>query len=158
MKNLIMDCRTALDALYAADDSPLPLIQQARIWLHLLLCPACAAEARCLRQAAAIMKSDFLPPSPDFGDLLMSRLREEGALDAQAAAAVSFRGWVIIGCFVLLSLSSAFFGMNFIEIANAEGLSFLVPVGITFGVVLTCYGAIFIGSNLKELSARFGLR
>ena len=36
-------------------------------------------------------------------------------------------------------------------------MSFLLPVGITIGVVLTTYGALFIGSHLKELSERFGL-
>jgi hypothetical protein len=30
-------------------------------------------------------------------------------------------------------------------------------VGITIGIVLTCYGALFIGSHLKELMERFGL-
>jgi hypothetical protein len=48
--------------------------------------------------------------------------------------------------------------MNFVAIANSEGSSFLLPVGITIGIVLTCYGALFIGSHLKELSSRFRLR
>jgi hypothetical protein len=36
-------------------------------------------------------------------------------------------------------------------------MSYLLPVGITIGIVLTSYGALFIGSHLKELSERFGL-
>jgi hypothetical protein len=36
-------------------------------------------------------------------------------------------------------------------------MSFLLPVGITFGIVLTSYGALFIGSHLEEFSERFGL-
>jgi hypothetical protein len=75
-----------------------------------------------------------------------------------APAGFSLRGWVLIGFFVLLSLSSSFFGLNFMEIADAEGLSFLLPVGLTIGMVLTCYGALFIGSHLNELSTRFRLR
>jgi hypothetical protein len=73
-------------------------------------------------------------------------------------AGFSFRGWVFIGFFMLISLSSSFFGMNFTEIANAEGLSFLLPIGLTIGMVVTCYGALFIGSHLDELSTRFRLR
>jgi hypothetical protein len=47
--------------------------------------------------------------------------------------------------------------MDFIHIAQEQGLSFLLPLGITVGVVLTCYGALFIGSHLKELSKHFNL-
>jgi hypothetical protein len=36
-------------------------------------------------------------------------------------------------------------------------MSFLLPVGITVGIVLTSYGALFIGGHLKELSERFRL-
>ncbi|MCL2381826.1 MAG: peptidoglycan-binding protein [Treponema sp.] len=159
-KYIAMDCDTVLDTVYDAEkDSSLPILLQARIWLHLLGCPGCAGELGNLRRAREIMKADFFPPSPDFADILMERLSEEAVLqNAAAPAGFSFRGWVIAGFFVLLSLSSAFFGMNFVHMANAEGSSFLLPVGITVGVVLTCYGALFIGSHLKELSSRFGLR
>ena len=156
-----MDCHTVIDTVYESEkDNSLPILTQLQIWLHLLYCPDCAEKLRNLRHVEEIMKADFFPPSPDFGDLIMKRLYEETAMQEEldAPTGFSFRGWVVIGFFVLLSLSSAFFGMNFVEIADAEGLSFLLPVGITIGVVLTCYGALFIGSHLKELSSRFRLR
>ena len=162
MKNyFLMDCRTVMDTAYEFEkDNFFPLLTQIRMDLHLLFCPACAEELKNLRQVQEIMKTDFLPPAPDFGNVLMERLYKETALQeaADAPAGFSFRGWVLIGFFMLLSLPSAFFGMNFVQIANAEGQSFLLPVGLTIGVLLTCYGAFFIGSHLKELSSRFGLR
>ena len=162
MKNqFLMDCHTVMDTVYESDkDSSLPIITQLRIGLHLLLCPSCSEEMKNLRHVEEIMKTDFLPPSPEFGDLLMERLCEETVMEEEinAPAGFSFRGWVIIGFFILLSLSSTFFGINFVLIANTEGLSFLLPVGLTIGLVLTCYGALFIGSHLKKLSTRFGLR
>ena len=172
-KHFFMDCQRVMDTVYEAEkDSTrvelrlmgsvagsLPLLTQIRIGLHLLFCPGCARELRNLQYIEEIMKTDFLPPSPDFEDLLMDRLYEEtgGEEKIDAPAGFSFRGWVIIGFFVLFSLSSSFFGVNFIEIANIEGLSFLLPVGLTVGMVLTCYGALFIGSHLKGLSSRFRL-
>jgi hypothetical protein len=33
----------------------------------------------------------------------------------------------------------------------------MIPIGITIGIMLTGYGALFIGSHLKEFSERFGL-
>ena len=160
-KYFFMDCHTVMDTFYEAErENFLPITTQLRIGFHLLFCSGCAGEVRNLRYAEEIMKSDFLPPSPDFGDLLMERLYQENAVEEEtyAPAGFSLRGWVIIGFFVLLSLSSVFFGGNFVHIAKAEGLSFLLPLGITIGVVLTCYGALFIGSHLKELSERFRLR
>jgi hypothetical protein len=160
-KYILMDCQTVLDTVYEAEkDSSLPFLTQMRIWLHLLLCPSCAGELRNLRNVEEIMKTDFFPPSPDFEALLMERVVEETDMEEQmdAPAGFSFRGWVVIGFFVLLSLLSSFFGGDFIQIANAEGSSFLLPLGITIGIIVTCYGALFIGSHLKELSARFRLR
>ena len=160
-KNIIMDCETLLDTVYEAEkESVLPILIQMRIWLHQLGCSACATELKALRSVEEIMKTDFISPAPDFSGIIMERLHEETAADKamDAPAGFSLRGWIIVGFFVLLSLCSIFFGTNFIHIANVEGLSFLLPVGITIGVVITCYGAFFIGSHLKELSSRFGLR
>ena len=70
---------------------------------------------------------------------------------------LSTRGWVIAGLIILVSLVTAFFGLDFQKLALETGMSFLLPVGITIGIVLTSYGALFIGSHLKELSERFGL-
>jgi hypothetical protein len=70
----------------------------------------------------------------------------------------SLRGWVIIGVIILVSLATSFFGRPFTTVAAAQGMAFLLPVGITVGIVITGYGALFIGSHLKELSERFGLR
>ena len=150
-----------MDTVFESEkDSSLPILPQIQLGIHLFFCASCAEESKHLRQALETMKTGFFPPSPDFGDRVMECLAKEGDMgEAPAApAGFSFRGWVIAGFFVLLSLSSAFFGVNFAQMANEEGSSFLIPVGITIGVVLTVYGALFIGSHLRELSSRFGLR
>ena len=156
-----MDCHTVLDTIYESEkDSSLSMITNLRIEFHLLFCSKCAHEHRKLRYLEDVMKVDFLPPSPHFDEILMDRLHKEEVSEEtiDAPAGFSFRLWVMIGFFVLLSLSSSFFGMNFVQIATSEGSSFLLPVGITIGIFVTCYGALFIGSHLKELSTRFKLR
>ena len=157
-----MDCNAIKDIVYESEnDESLSFFTQLRIDLHLLFCPACTAEIEKLRQLGDIMQSDFFPYTPDFSEPVMKRLYEEFEEDikmeekTEVSAGFSFRSWVIIGFFMLLALPSAFFGTNFIEISGSEGSSFLLPLGITVGVVLTCYGALFIGSHLKELSSRF---
>ena len=160
-KHFWLDCRTVMDTVYEAEkESSLSTITQMRIGLHLLFCRRCAGEIRNLHCLEDVIKTDFFPPSPDFEDILMKQVIEETSIEEKtdAPTGFSFRLWVIIGFFILLSLSSSFFGMNFINIAESEGLSFLLPVGLTIGTVVTGYGALFIGSHLKELSTRFGLR
>ena len=161
MRNkLWLDCDTVMNTFYEGDINSLPLLNKLRIDLHLLFCPDCAREYKNLKFLEEIMKNDFLPPSPHLDEIFMEKMAKEAGIEekADAPTGVSFRSWVIIGLLVLFSLSSAFFGVNFIEIADAEGLSFLLPVGITIGIVVSCYGAFFIGSHLRELSMKFRLR
>jgi hypothetical protein len=112
-----------------------------------------------------ILRNDFAPPPADFTGVVMARLFAEDMVGAENSAEVheeeagiSLRGWVIAGLILFFSLTSAFLGIDFIKIAASEGSSYLLPLGITVGAAITCYGVIFIGSHVKELSHRFGLR
>ena len=148
----------------------MPLLLRLRVGLHLLVCPDCAQEIERFEVARDILYTDFLPLSPDFEDSVMARIAAEeeealAAFDAEEMplnvfaipGGISTRGWVITGLITLVSLVTAFFGLDFEKVAHAAGMSFLLPVGITIGIVLTAYGALFIGSHLKELTERFGL-
>jgi hypothetical protein len=155
---LFMKCKTVIDTVYESDkDDTLPVLTRVCAELHLLFCPGCAAQFKNLRRVEEIMKNDFFPDSPDFAESLMEQLFEEkeSVETIEVQAGFSFKSWVFIGFFVLLSLTSAYFGMNYTQIASSEVLSFILPLGITVGLVLSCYGALFIGSHLKELSNRF---
>jgi hypothetical protein len=106
------------------------------------------------------MKEDFFPPSPGLEDSIMAKVAieiEEKQPQTVSAGGLSTRGWVIAGLIIFISLATAFFGFDFKKITGEMGISFLIPASITIGIVLTTYGAFFIGSHLKELSERFGL-
>jgi hypothetical protein len=162
-----MNCDELLDKVYEYSRENLPLVLRLQVRLHCFFCPQCAQEIEHFQLAQDILRNDFTPPSPDFADAVMARLFDESALNAEDVpeaagfgedSGISFRGWVAAGLILFFSLTSAFLGMDFIKIAAAEGSSYLLPLGITMGAAITCYGAIFIGSHLKELSQRFGLR
>jgi hypothetical protein len=159
-----MSCAKILDTVYEySGGESMPLLQQIRIGLHLLVCPACVQEVERYEVARDILRSDFLPPAPAFEDPVMAIIAAETGESLEAEEAIelpgglSTRGWVIAGLIILVSLATVFFGMDFNKVAIAAGMSFMIPVGITIGIVLTSYGAFFIGSHLKELSERFGL-
>jgi len=163
-----MNCSKILDMVYEYSGSEhgteesMPLINQLQVWLHTLICPNCMQEIERFEVSKAIMREDFFPSSPFLEDSIMAMVEaEEQEYETEEVFAspggLSTRGWVIAGVVILISFATAFFGLDFQNIADASGMSFLLPVGITIGIVLTTYGALFIGSHLKELTERFGL-
>jgi hypothetical protein len=145
-----MNCGKAMDAVYEEwGAESLPLFTRLEMRLHLLRCPRCAAEAARLQNARAFMQESLLSPPAELEERIMRSVNaEERGEEYPEVAGVSFRSWVVTGLIVLLSLSSSFF---------REGAPPL-HIGITVGAILTAYGAIFIGSHLKELTERFNLR
>jgi hypothetical protein len=140
----------------------MPLFSQLQVWLHTIVCPDCAQEIERFEVTKAIMREDFFPSSPALENTIMARItaEEEQEEDIETYAipgGISTRGWVIAGLIILISMVTAFFGFDFRNVANESGISFMLPMGITIGCVLTTYGAFFIASHLKELSERFGL-
>ncbi|MDR0596931.1 MAG: peptidoglycan-binding protein [Treponema sp.] len=145
-----MNCGKAMDIVYGewGTASP-PFLSRYGARLHILRCPRCAAEAARLKTARSIMRESFPPPPADLEERIMRSVNaEEQSGEYPEVAGFSFRSWVVTGLIVLFSLSSSFFW---------EGASPL-HIGITVGAIVTAYGAIFIGSHLKELTERFNIR
>ena len=166
-----MSCAKIMEKVYEnygeGPHDSMPLLTQIQVGLHLLFCPDCAQEIERFEVCKDILSRDFMPPSPGFEDTVMAMIAaeygtgEEYASEETSRAEIpgflSTRGWVIAGLVMFVSLATAFFGLEFNKIALAAGISFMIPLGITIGIVLTVYGALFIGSHLKELTERFGL-
>jgi len=160
-----MDCEKAQEKIYenyGEEPQDVPLLSQMQVGLHLFFCSDCTRENERFRTCRDILSSDFFPPAPGLEDSVMALIpTEETAPEKTPQFPVpgflSTRGWVIAGLIMFVSLATAFFGLEFNNIALAAGMSFLLPVGITIGIILTVYGALFIGSHLKELTERFGL-
>ncbi|MCL2834189.1 MAG: peptidoglycan-binding protein [Treponema sp.] len=162
-------CAEIRDMLFEQDDEGGSMLQKLRIKIHLLFCPGCAAAYRQLEICGDLIRSGFFPPSPSFEDRIMEQIAREGSADdipadeitdtvPEVPGGFSFRAWVIIGFFIFASLTSSFIGMDSYGLVSKFGSSFLVPAGITVGIMLTGYGAFFIGSHLKELTEHFKLR
>ncbi|MFP3090516.1 peptidoglycan-binding protein [Treponema sp. TIM-1] len=151
-----MSCHEIMEKMLEFDGDKIPLLLRFKIALHLLGCGRCSGEMIRYEAARNLLKRDFFPPSPGLAGIIMEKIyREEPLTDT--AGAISFRSWVIIGIIVVFSLSSSFVGINFGKIAAREGSSFLLPLGLTIGTIVSAYGALFIGSHLEELSERFRL-
>ncbi|MDR3334915.1 MAG: peptidoglycan-binding protein [Treponema sp.] len=161
-----MTCHAFMDKVYdARGEGPLPLWFRLHWWVHRVWCPDCERELKVLELAQELMETQFFPPAPDFEEAIMEQLCREvpdsgedyEEFPGETPAGISFRSWVITGLIILFSFSTYFFNMDFVTIAHFQGSSFLIPVGLTIGTVVTGYGALFIGSHLKELSGWFRL-
>ena len=163
-----MDCSKVKDLVYEYSGNDqggigsMPLLDQIQISLHTFFCQKCAEDIALFENTRNILSEDFFISSPNLEDAIMMKITAEeepsGAQETYAApGGISTRGWVIAGLIIMISLVTAFFGFDFKNLTNEFGMSFILPVGITIGIVLTTYGALFIGSHLKELSERFGL-
>jgi hypothetical protein len=159
-----------LDKIYdfsmrSSADCSVSFLNRLEIALYIIFSSRYAARYLRLEAVREILRTDFLPPVSDFGDCIedsiMERINEDTVEmlyeEQNPAYEVSFRGWVITGLVVLISLTVSFFGMDSVRMIPDDASSFLLPIGITIGVIVTVYGALFIGSHLKELMDRFGL-
>jgi len=159
-----MNCSKILDLVYEysgsefAPEDSMPLFVQIQVWLHSAFCTYCTREIERLEEARNIMRRDFFISSPELEDAIMAKITAEKDIEPYAVpGGLSTRAWVIAGLIILVSLATAFFGLDFKKIADETGMSFLLPVGITIGIVLTVYGVFFIGSHIREFTERFGL-
>jgi len=161
-----MNCERVLEKVYEMDDS-MSLLTRIRIGLHIITCPDCAQEVERFEVCRDILRNDFFPTSildaaPALEDtvMAMAAAEEDNAMEQESveiSGGFSTRGWVIAGLVMLVSLATIFFGLDFNKVAVAAGMKFMIPIGITIGMALTCYGALFIGSHLEEFTERFGL-
>jgi len=159
-----MNCSKIMDLIYEYSGSKhdpedsMPLFFQIQVWIHAFFCGKCAGEIERLKEARNLLRGDLFYFSPGLEDSIMMKISAEDDFETNAVpGGLSTRGWVITGIIILVSLGTAFFGIDFKKIADETGISFLLPVGITIGIILTTYCAFFIGSHLKELTERFGL-
>jgi hypothetical protein len=153
-----MSCAKILDLVYEQED--MSLFNRIRVGLHLMVCPDCAQEVERFEVCRDILHNDFMFPAPDLEDAVMSMIsaeEEAEAMEAEAPGGFSTKGWIIAGIVMLVSLATVFFGLEFNKVALIAGMAFTIPIGITIGLALTSYGALFIGSHLKDLTERFGL-
>jgi hypothetical protein len=160
-------------------------VERFRIALHLFGCGVCLEHKHIIEKSYALMQNDFLPreagdnyaacgadsgiadscgakiaaPSGglefDLSDAVMNKIYAENTIcePARNDETLSMHAWALAGFLILLSLLTVYFSVQFLTLQ--ESRLFFLPMGLTIGAVITAYGAIFIGSHLKELTAKF---
>ncbi|MDR1211940.1 MAG: peptidoglycan-binding protein [Spirochaetaceae bacterium] len=147
-------------------DEELSFFRRFLVDTHLFFCPRCARTLRRWRLGRDLLSSSCQDPelnggleAPGLSNVIMETILAETEDDTglSGAEVLSFRRWVIAGCVIVVSLVSVFFCLDFMELFAVSGLSLMIPMGVTIGIIISAYSALFIGSHLKELSERFRL-
>jgi len=162
-----MDCLKIREWIYEYSgnegyNDSMPILTQIQVWWHTFTCSNCAQHLKLFEETKSVMSEDFFPSSPGFENSIMAKITAETEEEETENAhiipgGISTKRWIAAGIIIMISLITAFFSLDFQNLASEWGMSFLLPMGITIGIILTIYGAVFIGSHLKELSERFGL-
>ncbi|MDR0552401.1 MAG: hypothetical protein LBG72_10420 [Spirochaetaceae bacterium] len=148
------------DTEYCGAYSGIPLYMALRFWAHAFVCKKCAEKKRRVLLADRVLHSLYLPtPSANCEDTVMAAVLAEDAEAAKESDYFSLRGWAIAGIVIVASLLSVYFNMDFCGIAaSAQGESFILPLAITIGAVITIYGALLIGSHLEPICRKLGIK
>lgn len=149
-----MKCEEKIDKILCADeDAPLSLVTHLQFFFHTFFCDHCRCIMKRYEDSAELMRNDFFYDTPDMSDSIMHQvLREETiAEDAEMYEWVSFKKWIVAGCIILVSLVSAFFGFNFNEVAVSRDSSYMLSIGLVIGLIVSIYGLLFIGTQMKQL-------
>ncbi|MDR1363215.1 MAG: hypothetical protein LBJ35_04115 [Spirochaetaceae bacterium] len=153
-----MNCDKILDDLYY-NEAGFSFVKRVLIYFHSLHCPRCAAHRRALRVASDCMKDDFFPSAGNIAENIMSLIQAGDFTDDEVKReSMPFRAWIITGFAILVSLSSAYLGIDYLMPTSTHTVYFMLPLGITIGAVITAFAAIFIGCHITELSKWLGLR
>jgi len=120
--------------------------------LHLASCPAC--RARVAEQAAAleaIRAAAAGPLDAELEDAIEDRVMAAVHLLPRPRRELHARDWAISGLVIFASLALVPFDANYGLLRDLVGESFTMPLCLVLGLVVTIYGAVFIGTHMEEL-------
>jgi hypothetical protein len=159
MKSNNMKCDEKLDKILCTDDdTTLSLFMRLQFYIHTFFCDHCRFVIHQYEDSAELMRNNFFYDTPDMSDNIMYQIlnNESISKDTEIHEWISFKKWIIAGCIIVVSLVSAFFGFNFNEVASSTDSSYMLSIGLVIGLIVSIYGLLFIGTQMKQLRHFFG--
>jgi len=120
--------------------------------LHLATCPACrarVAEGEAVRESIRVAAAK--PVDATLEEAIEARIMTAVRLMPAPRRALHARDWVISGLVIFASLALVPFDANYGILRDLFGEGFTMPLCLVLGLVLTIYGAVFIGTHMTEL-------
>ncbi len=128
------------------DSKGIPFLTWLRIGLHLLLCSHCRKETTRLQRLYAILPTLQIKNTPSICNDIMKEILKDNSLEESGnQVPVSYLNWLVGGIILFLSLIGTLLTRGTLAIV------------LTLSIILTVYGALFIGSHLKKFSEKLHL-
>ncbi len=121
---------------------------------HMARCPGCRGIAGRERTALDLYRAPAVGLERDFVRSVMEVL----PFLPRPRREVGLREWGFVGFALVASAVVAASSMEVGAAESAYGVSYILPLGLVFGVAVTIYGLVFIASHLEDLSRTFGAR
>ncbi|MBP7096913.1 MAG: hypothetical protein KBC36_12610 [Spirochaetia bacterium] len=121
---------------------------------HMARCPACRELATRQATALDLYRAPFAGGERDFVRSVMEVL----PFLPKPRREVGLREWAMVGLALAGSSIVAAVSLEAGLAEKAFGTSYVLPLGIVFGLALTAYGLVFIASHLELLAKTFHVR
>lgn len=141
-----MKCKDAVRRILESDHGHIPFMVQ----MHCRMCSKCMSELSDIRKAERMLQDKwFFSPEYDLSPRVLSQIR------ATSYATRKSTTWIpglSVGVVLVASLFLVNFSDTFAWIELAMGDTFIIPVNIVLGLIISAYLAAFIASQIQRLS------
>lgn len=118
--------------------------------LHLARCPRCAARVDLRRRALELYRL------PGTGPDIASRVLAALPFLPRPHRSVSLRDWILAGLALSASVILVPAQRVFSLVIEEYGNRWMLPFVLVFGLAVSVFGALFIGTHMDELSGLVG--
>jgi len=133
------------------------------VTLHLLICRSCRTTIRRMTHAEALI-ADPLRSVQSLPDEMIDRSLEQIIASGLAYPhispreyPVSMKKWVIVGCALIAGFMFVPLSSVSIWSRDSLGQSYAVALYLLYGLVVTAYCGLFVGTNIDFFVKKFGL-
>lgn len=140
-----MICEKVRESILNAENDELPL----HVRIHLLFCRSCRREF--IELAGRIREAKKAVPFHAPEGLSDQIMRTISLLEVKYDHRVSQSKWIAAGLVLFSSIMLLSYSDSFSWLSARFGDSFDIPLAIVFGVAISVYASILIGSHLEYL-------
>ena len=140
-----MICEKVRESILNAENDELPL----HVRIHLLFCRSCRKDF--IQLAGRIREAKETAPFRAPEGLTDQIMRTISLLEVEYNHRVSQSKWIAAGLFLFMSIMLLSYSDSFSWLSARFGGAFDIPLAIVFGVSISVYAAILIGSHLEYL-------
>lgn len=122
-----------------------------RMRRHLVSCASCKRHVEAVDTVLGALRDAESATCERAGERLEDRVMAAIRLMPPPQRDFSVRDWIIAGSVIATSMLLIPLGEYFARFNEAFGARYTLPLSLVLGIVLTAYGALFVGTHMDEV-------